>query len=62
MPRTPDARPSGKPLPPKPAQTETPSTGASGNDQTGPNLPPVGADRDPPRTRVDSHPPPARVE
>ena len=30
MPRTPDARPSGKPLPPKPAQTETPSTGASG--------------------------------
>ena len=30
MPRTPDARPSGKPLPPKPAQTQTPSTGASG--------------------------------
>ena len=30
MPRTPDARPSGKPLPPKPAQTETPSMGASG--------------------------------
>ena len=30
MPRTPDARPSGKPLPPKPAQTKTPSTGASG--------------------------------
>ena len=30
MPRTPDARPSGKPLPPKLAQTETPSTGASG--------------------------------
>ena len=30
MPRTPDAHPSGKPLPPKPAQTETPSTGASG--------------------------------
>ena len=29
-PRTPDARPCGKPLPPKPAQTETPSTGASG--------------------------------
>ena len=29
-PRTPDARPSGKSLPPKPAQTETPSTGASG--------------------------------
>ena len=30
MPRTPDAHPSGKPLPPKPAQTKTPSTGASG--------------------------------
>ena len=30
MPRTPDARPSGRPLPPKPAQTETPSMGASG--------------------------------
>ena len=28
--REPDACPSGKPLPPKPAQTETPSTGASG--------------------------------
>ena len=30
MPRTPDAHPSGKPLPLKPAQTETPCTGASG--------------------------------
>ena len=30
MPSTPDARPCGKPLPPKPVQTETPSTGASG--------------------------------
>ena len=30
MPRTPDARPSGKPLQPKPTQTKTPSTGASG--------------------------------
>ena len=29
MPRTPDAHPSGKPLPPKPAQTKTLSTGAS---------------------------------
>ena len=29
-PRTPDACPCGKPLPPKPAQTETPSMGASG--------------------------------
>ena len=30
VPRAPDTHPSGKPLPPKPAQTETPSTGASG--------------------------------
>ena len=30
MPRTPDAHPSGKPLPLKPAQTKTPSTEASG--------------------------------
>ena len=30
MPQTPDARPSGKPLPLKPAQTKTPSMGASG--------------------------------
>ena len=30
MPQTPDAHPSGKPLPLRPAQTETPSTGASG--------------------------------
>ena len=30
MPRTPDTRPSGKPLPLKPAQTKPPSTGASG--------------------------------
>ena len=32
-PRTPDARPSGKSLPPKPPQTKTPSTGASGKQQ-----------------------------
>ena len=30
MPRTPEAHPSGRPLPPRPAQTETPATGASG--------------------------------
>ena len=30
MPRTPDARPSGRPLPLRPAQTRTPATGASG--------------------------------
>ena len=33
-----------------------------GSDRTGPNQPPVEADRDPPRTRVHSRPPPARVE
>ena len=32
-PRTPDAHPSGKSLPPKLPQTETPSTGASGKQQ-----------------------------
>ena len=32
-PRTPDARPSGKPLPANPPSTETPSTGASGQQQ-----------------------------
>ena len=38
MPQTPDACPSGKPLPPKPAQTGTLSTGASGkwSDRTQP--------------------------
>ena len=30
MPRTPDTHPSGKPLPPRLAQTKTPATGASG--------------------------------
>ena len=32
-PRTPDARPSGRPLPPRPARTETPAAGASGKRQ-----------------------------
>ena len=38
MPRKPNTHPSGKPLPPKPAQTETPSEGASGkqSDRTQP--------------------------
>ena len=62
MPRTPDAHPSGKPLAPKLPPTETPSTGASGKwpDRTQPA--PVGADRNPPQTRVDSSPPLAKVE
>ena len=33
-----------------------------GSDRTGPNQPPVEADRDPPRTRLYSRPPPARAE
>ena len=33
MPRTPNAHPSGRPLPPRPAQTETPAAGASGKRQ-----------------------------
>ena len=33
-----------------------------GSDRTGPNQPPVEADRDPPPTRVHSRPPPARAE
>ena len=33
MPRTPNARPSGQPLPLRPARTETPATGASGKRQ-----------------------------
>ena len=62
MPRTPDTHPSGKPLPPKPAQTKTPSTGASGKwpDRTQPA--PGGSRQEPARTRVDGHPPLARAE
>ena len=47
-PRTPDARPSGKSLPPKPSQTETPSMGASGKQPDRSQPAPVGADRNPP--------------
>ena len=43
-PRTPDARPSGKPLPSKLAQTKTPSTGASGR-QPGRTKPAPGGSR-----------------
>ena len=46
-PRTPDARPSGKPLPANPPSTETPSTGASGQ-QPGRSQPaPSGGRQDP---------------
>ena len=57
-PRTPNAHPSGRPLPPRRGQPVEPL----GSDRTGPNQPPVEVDKDPPQTRVDSHPPPARVE
>ena len=62
VPRTPDARPSGKSLPPKLAQTKTPSTGASGKQPDRSQPAPVGADRNPPLARVDGRPPPARAE
>ena len=46
-PRTPNARPSGKPLPANPPSTETPSTGASGQ-QPGRSQPaPSGGQQDP---------------
>ena len=40
MPRTPNACPSGQPLPPRPARTKTPAAGASGKrqDRTQPTL------------------------
>ena len=43
MPRTPDAHPCGKPLPPKLAQTKTPSTGASGKRPDRTQLAPSGS-------------------
>ena len=46
-PRTPDAHPSGKSLPPKPPQTETPSTGASGKQQDRSQPAPGGSRQEP---------------
>ena len=46
-PRTPDARPSGKSLPLKPPQTETPSTGASGKQQDRSQPAPGGSRQEP---------------
>ena len=43
MPRTPDAHPSGKPLPLRPAQTETPSMGVSGKRSDGTQSTPSGS-------------------
>ena len=47
MPRTPDAHPSGKPLPPKPARTKTPSTGASGKQLDSTQSAPGGSRQEP---------------
>ena len=62
MPREPDAHPSGKSLPPKPAQTGTPSTGASGKwpDRTQPA--PSGSRQAPTPNQSGRPPPPARAE
>ena len=46
-PRTPDAHPSGKSLLPKPPQTKTPSTGASGKQQDGSQPAPSGSKQEP---------------
>ena len=46
-PRTPNAHPSGKSLPPKPPQTETPSTGASGKQQDRSQPAPGGSRQEP---------------
>ena len=61
-PRTPDAHPSGKSLPPKLAQTETPSTGASGKQPDRSQPAPGGSRQEPTRARADGRPPPARAE
>ena len=47
VPRTPDARPSGKPLPSNPPPTETPSTGASGQQQGRSEPAPSGGQQEP---------------
>ena len=70
MPRTPNAHPSGQPLPPRPARTETPATGASGKRQDRAQPTPDGSGQGstsnqggsrPPLARAESLPPPARV-
>ena len=45
--RTPKARPSGQPLPQRPAQTETPATGASARRQGGAQPTPEGSGQGP---------------
>ena len=55
-PRTPDACPSSKSLPPKPSQTETPSTGASGK-QPDRSQPALGGSRQEPTPSQGRQPP-----
>ena len=55
-PRTPDAHPSGKSLSPKPSQTETPSTGASGK-QPDRSQPAPGGSRQEPTLSQGGQPP-----
>ena len=55
-PRTPDAHPSGKSLPPKPSQTETPSTGTSGK-QLDRSQPAPGGSRQEPTLSQGRQPP-----
>ena len=62
VPRTPDAHPSGKSLPPKPAQTKTLSTGASAKQPDRSQPAPGGSRQEPTPTRVDGRSPPARAE
>ena len=62
VPRTPDARPSGKPLHPSRPKSRLRPWEPLGSSRTGVNQPPVGADRNPPQARVDGRPPPARAE
>ena len=61
MPREPDAHPSGKPLPLKPAQTKTPSMGASGKWPNRTQPAPSGSGQAPAPNQSSNHPPPARA-
>ena len=61
-PRTPDARPSGRPLPPRPARTKTPAAGASAKQQDRVQPTPDGSGQGSTQTRVESRPPLARAE
>ena len=61
VPKVPIACPSGRTLPPRPTQTETPAAGALRGDRTEPNQPLIEVEKNPPQVQVESLPPPARV-